>query len=305
MDVETSENSIPSPVSVRNSLAPLIERYAVEEGVTETQYPGLILGRFNKPVPRYPLVYSPSVCVVAQGRKHVYSANERVVYDPLHYLVVALPLPLEAEVVIASPERPFLALALEIDMSMIGKLLLEMAEEEQPEEDNRLGKSIYTSNMNEDLLNAVNRLLQALETPVTRRILGPGAVWEILYHVLKGEQGAFLRSIVLRNGGAKNIMGVIRHLQANYNKPHNITSMARHAGMSKSTLHHVFEKFVGQSPIQYLKKIRLHQARMFIVGQGYNASEAAHGVGYNSTSQFSREFKRQFGFLPSRAAENL
>ncbi len=180
MNAKPSENPNLSPDSVRNSLASLIEHYAVEEGVTETQYPGLILGRFNKPVHRY-LVYSPSVCVVAQGRKHVYSANERVVYDPLHYLVVALPLPLEAEVVIASPKRPFLALALEIDMSMIGKLLLEMAEEEQLKEDNRIGKAIYASNMNEDLLNAVERLLRALETPVTRQILGPGAVWEILF----------------------------------------------------------------------------------------------------------------------------
>ena len=305
MNAEPSENPNPSPVSVRNSLAPLIERYALEEGVTETQYPGLILGRFNRPVPRYPLVYSPSVCVVAQGRKQVYSANERVVYDPLHYLVVALPLPLEAEVVIASPKRPFLALALEIDMSMIGKLLLEMAEEEQLEEDNRLGKSIYTSNMNEDLLNAVKRLLRALETPVTRRILGPGAVWEILYHVLKGEQGAFLRSIVLRNGGSKSIMRVVRYLQENYNKQHNINSIARYAGMSKSTLQHVFKRFVDQSPIQYLKKIRLHQARLMIVGKGYNASDAAHEVGYNSTSQFSREFKRLFGLPPSRSAEIL
>ncbi|MBW1969432.1 MAG: AraC family transcriptional regulator [Deltaproteobacteria bacterium] len=305
MNAEPSENRNPPPVSVRNSLAPLIERYAMEEGVTETQYPGLILGRFNRPVPRYPLVYSPSVCVVAQGRKQVYSANERVVYDPLHYLVVALPLPLEAEVVIASPKRPFLALALEIDMSMIGKLLLEMAEEEQLEEDNRLGKSIYTSNMNEDLLNAVKRLLRALETPVTRRILGPGAVWEILYHVLKGEQGAFLRSIVLRNGGSKSIMRVVRYLQENYNKQHNINSIARYAGMSKSTLQHVFKRFVDQSPIQYLKKIRLHQARLMIVGKGYNASDAAHEVGYNSTSQFSREFKRLFGLPPSRSAENL
>jgi len=305
MNAEPSENPNPSPAAVRNSLAPLIERYAVEEGVTETQYPGLILGRFNRPVPRYPLVYSPSICVVAQGRKHVYSANERVVYDPLHYLVVALPLPLEAEVAIASPKRPFLALALEIDMSMIGKLLLEMAEEEQLEQDNRSGKAIYASNMNNDLLNAVERLLRALETPVTRRILGPVAAWEILYHVLKGEQGAFLRSIVLRNGGSKNIIGVVRYLQENYNKPHNISSMARYAGMSKSTLHHVLERVVGQSPIQYLKKMRLHQARLMIVGEGFNASEAAHEVGYNSTSQFSREFKRQFGLPPSHAAENL
>ena len=268
MNAEPSKNPTLSPDSVRNSLAPLIERYAVEEGVNETQYPGLILGRFNKPVPRYPLVYSPSICVVAQGRKHVYAGNERVVYDPLHYLVVALPLPLEAEVIIASPKRPFLALALEIDMSMIGKLLLEMAEDEQPEEDNRSGNSVYASKMNNDLLSAVTRLLRSLETPATRRIIGPGAVWEILYHMLKGEQGAFLRSIVLRNGGSKGIMRVVRFLQQNYSKPHNIATIAGYAGMSKSALHHVFERFVGQSPIQYLKKIRLHQAQLMIVGKG-------------------------------------
>lgn len=188
---------------------------------------------------------------------------------------------------------------------MTGKLLLEMAEEVQLEENIRLGKAIYASNMNSDLLNAVERLLRALETPVTRRILGPGAVREILYHVLKGEQGAFLRSIVLRNGGSTSIMRVVRYLQENYNKQHNITSITRYAGMSKSALHHVFERFVDQSPIQYLKKIRLHQVRLMIVGKGYNASEAAHEVGYNSSSQFSREFKRQFGLPPSRAAENL
>jgi len=305
MKTEASENTIPTPVSVRNSLAPLIERYAMEEGVTETQYPGLSLGRFNKPVARYPLVYSPSVCVVAQGRKHVYSANERVVYDPLNYLVVALPLPLEAEVVIASTAEPFLALALEIDMPMIGRLLLEMTEEGQIEEGNQIGNSICTSSMNEDLLNTIQRLLQALETQTTRRILGPGAVWEILYHVLKGEQGAFLRSMVLQNGGSKSIMRVVRYLHKSYNEQHNIASIARYAGMSTSTLHHAFEKLVGQSPIQYLKKIRLHQARLMIVGDGSNASEAANEVGYNSASQFSREFKRQFGLPPSRAAESL
>ena len=155
------------------------------------------------------------------------------------------------------------------------------------------------------LLNAVERLLRALESPTTRRILGPGAIWEILYHAIKGEQGAFLRSIILRNGGHKSIMRVVRYLQESYNKQHDIISIARYACMSKSTLHHVFERFVGQSPIQYLKKIRLHQARLMIVGNGFNASEAAHEVGYNSTSQFSREFKRQFGLPPSRAAESL
>ena len=125
-----TNDSSPKHTSVQNTLVPLIEKFAVKEGVTETEWPGLVLGRSSQPVPRFPLLYVPSICVVAQGRKHVYVADDRIVYDPLHYLVVALPMPLEAEIVEASAKEPFLSMALEIDVSMVGKLLLEMAEEE-------------------------------------------------------------------------------------------------------------------------------------------------------------------------------
>jgi AraC-like DNA-binding protein len=302
----TTNGSSPSYTSVRNSLVPLIEKYALEEGVTETEWPGLVVGRSNQPVPRFPLLYSPSICVVAQGRKRVYVADEHIIYDPLHYLVVALPMPLEAEIVVASAEQPFLSLALEIDVSMVGKLLLEMAEEEhRPEAKINPTQAIYASPMNDDLLDAVVRLLRALETPVDRRILGPGVVREMLYHILRGEQGSLIRAIALRDSGSHRIAQIVRFLQENYNQSLDISSIARFSGMGNSTLHHVFENIVGQSPIQYLKKIRLHQARLMIVSNGLSASEAAYNVGYNNASQFSREFKRQFGMPPSRAAEIL
>lgn len=302
----TSNISNPAYTSVRNKLAPLIEKYALEEGVTETDWPGLIVGRFSQPVSRYPLLYSPSICVVAQGIKHVYVAEDHIIYDPLHYLVVTLPLPLEAEIVVASPNKPFLALALEIDVSMVGKLLLEMAEEEhRPEVKLNPTQAIYASPMDDDLLDAFERFLGALENPVDRRILGPGAVKEILYHILRGEQGSILRALALRDSGSHRITQIVRFMQENFNQSLDISSIARFAGMGNSTLHHVFEKIVGQSPIQYLKKIRLHQARLMIVSNGLSASEAAYKVGYNNASQFSREFKRQFGLPPSRAAEIL
>ncbi len=292
--------------SAQNTLVPLIEKYALKEGVTETEWPGLIVGRSSQPVPRFPLLYSPSICVVAQGRKHVYVTDDQIIYDPLHYLVVTLPMPLEAEIVEASAKKPFLSLALEIDVSMVGKLLLEMAEEERrPEAKINPTQAIYVSPMDDDLLDAVVRLLRALENPVNRRVLGPGAVKEILFHILRGEQGSFLRALALRDSGSHRIAQIVRFLQENYHQSLDISSIARFAGMGNSTLHHVFEKIVGQSPIQYLKKIRLHQARLMIVSSGLNASEAAYKVGYNNTSQFSREFKRQFGLPPSRAGEIL
>ncbi len=290
----------------QNPLVPLIERVAVAEGITETEWPGLILGRFNKPVPRYPLVYTPSICVVAQGQKNVYIGEDCIVYDPLHYLIVALPMPLEAEVINIEPDKPFLALALEIDISMVGKLLLEMSEDAiMPEMNTQFSKAIYASSMTKDLQNAFERLLGTLQNPIELNILGPGTVKEILFHILKGDQGSFLRTLALRDSGSQRIARTIRYLQENYKQSIDVSSIAKFAGMGNSTLHHAFEKFVGQSPIQYLKKIRLHQARLMIVSHGLNASEAAYQVGYNNISQFSREFKRQFGFPPSHAAENL
>jgi AraC-like DNA-binding protein len=301
-----TNGSSPKHTSVPNTLVPFIEKYALDEGVTETPWPGLVVGRSDKPVPRFPLLYSPSLCIVAQGRKHVYLADDHISYDPLHYLVVTLPMPLEAEIVEASAKQPFLSLALEIDVSMVGKLLLEMAEEElQPETMINPTQAIYASPMTADLLEAVLRLFRALENPIDRRILGPGAVTEILYHILRGEQGSFLRALALRDGGSHRIAQIVRFLQENYNQSLDISSIAGFAGMGNSTLHHAFEKIVGQSPIQYLKKIRLHQARLMIVSNGLGASEAAYNVGYNNPSQFSREFKRQFGLPPSRAAEIL
>jgi len=302
----TANRSSFTHTSVHNSLVPLIEKYTLEEGVTETEWPGLVVGRSNQPVPRYPVLYSPSLCVIAQGRKYVYMANNKIIYDPLHYLVVSLPMPIEAEVVVASQKQPFLSMVLEIDVSMVGKLLLEMAEEEQrPETKIKLTPAIYASRMNDALLEVLVRLFRALENPLDRRILGPGAMREIIYHLLRGEQGSFLRALALRDSGSHRIAQIVRFLQENYSQSLNISSIARFAGMGNSTLHHVFDKIVGQSPIQYLKRIRLHQARLLILSNGLNASEAAYRVGYNNASQFSREFKRQFGLPPSRAAELL
>ncbi len=301
-----NSSSKPGIPAVEHPLLHLIKQHAVDEGITHTKWPGLILGRSNQPVPRYPLVYMPSICVVAQGRKHVYKGDECIVYDPFHYLIVGLTMPLEAEIITASPQRPFLALALEIDISMLGRLFLEIAEKDhQHEKDLGQPQAIHARPIDEEILTVFGRLMQLLDSPVDLKILGPGVVKEILYRLLQGEQGSFLRELPLQNSESQRVANIVRYLQENLHQSHNISSIAGFAGMAKSTLHHVFEKTVGQSPIQYLKKIRLHQAHSFIIGNGLSASEAAYKVGYNNISQFSREFKRQFGLSPSRAAKRV
>ncbi len=303
MENHRSKTGIPAP---DHPLLSLIEHYAVEEGITQTKWPGLVFGRSNRPIPRYPLEYMPSICVVAQGRKEVFMGNECIIYDPFHYLVVGLPIPLEAEILEASPQQPFLALALEIDMSFLGKLLLEIEEKNHPLHKRQVdGQAVYSCPIDKELLKAFVRFLRLLETPDDLNILGPGIVKEILYNVLKGGQGSFLRDLPFRNSESQRVATVVRYIQENYTQSHNISSIAGFAGMAKSTLHHAFEKTVGQSPIQYLKKIRLHNARKLIVINGQSASEAAYNVGYSSASQFSREYKRQFGLPPSQTAEHV
>lgn len=283
----------------RNLIAPLIEQYAVNEGPTETICPGLILGRSSRTTPRLPFAYNPCICLVGQGKKNVYTDKDMLTYDPLHYLVVSLPMPLETQIVKASEEQPLLALILEIDISIVGKLLLNMDNNVQLNKNTPAAQAIYASPLNNELLNAFVRLLRLLDKPEDLRILGEGIINEILYYVLKGEQGTYLRALALQDNSSLRIAKVVRYINENYDKSLNIKSIADYACMGQSTLHHAFEKTIGQSPIQYLKKIRLHNARVMISSKGMNISEAAYKVGYNNISQFSREFKRQFGHAPS------
>ncbi|MCP4294073.1 MAG: AraC family transcriptional regulator [Proteobacteria bacterium] len=299
MNIKKSFNEV-----TENPLINYLSHHAVEEGVTQTAWPGLILAKSSQPISRFSVLYKPSVCVVVQGRKCAYVGDQRFVYDPLHYLIVGLPLPLEAEILEASEEKPFYVLSLEIDFSMLGKLLLEIAEvKPEPSKKREEEPAICTTPMDEKLSGSFERLLALLGSPTDLKIIGSGIVKEILYRLLQGDQSTFLRSLVNRDSSSQRISQVVRYLQDNYHQPLNVSSIAKYAGMASSTLHHLFEKVTGQSPIQYLKKIRLHQAREMIVSRRLNASEAAYEVGYNNVSQFSREFKRQFNLPPSRAFE--
>ncbi len=297
-----SVNSVDDINKMKNTLASLIEKNTDKDSATETLFPGLFLGHSSKSVPRFPLIYKPSICVIAQGKKEIFTEKKSIIYDPFHYLVVALPIPLEAQIT-ASSNESFLGLSLEVDMSAVGKLLISMKDQSHKlNKDPALEQdAIYSSPLSKEVLNAFIRLLELLDDPSDLKILGEGIINEIVYYVLKGEQGSYLRSLALQDTKSLRIAKVIRYLNDNIHKSLNIDSIADFAGMGNSTLHHAFEKAVGQSPIQYLKKIRLHQAKLMITSRGMNVSEAAYNVGYNNISQFSREFKRQFGHTPSQS----
>jgi AraC-like DNA-binding protein len=285
----------------RKRLASLLSEVAVHEGTHRTLVEGVEVSRRSRSSPRAPVVYQPNIVVVGQGRKRGYLGDKVYQYDPFNYLVLSVPLPAECEWT-ASPEEPLLLVAINVDPTMLGEMLLEMDEPLPP-----IGptpRGISTTPMSEELGGAVIRLLECLKSPLDSHMLGRQTVREIVYRVLQGEQGGALRSLASRDEHFSRIARVLKYIHAEYARPLSAEELARRAGMSVSAFHHNFKLVTASSPLQYLKRIRLDQARRLMAHDGYNASTAARAVGYESPSQFSREFKRLFGVTPAEEAEH-
>lgn len=285
----------------RLRLAELIEALTVHDGEHRTRVEGVLLWRASAPIPRHPVVYQPRIVVVAQGRKRGYLGGQMYSYDPYQYLVLAVPLPFECETE-ATLDEPLLGVAMDIDSTVLGEMLLEM-DEDAPKAS--VPRGIYSSPLTTELSDAVIRLMECLASPLDSRMLGRQLVREILYRVLRGEQGDALRALANRNDHFTQIARVLRYIHADYARPLTTNALARMAGMSVSVFHQNFKQVTDTSPIQYIKQVRLHRARTLMAYDGHNAGTAAAAVGYESQSQFGREFKRLFGVTPAQDAVNL
>lgn len=279
-----------------------VQKAAPEPGVHSTQIEGLLAIRIVEPFARRPVMYRMCLCLAAQGRKVCHLDDHSLVYSPNHYLLSTLALPVESEIPEASEERPYLGIVLEVDPAEVGRLLidLETAVESEPDSavDRSAGPGLVSCAMDESMQSTASRLLEASLDERDARILGPGLVRELLYRVLTGPHAGVLKDAVSRHSSLARIARVIRFLGANYRDSTDVDAMAQRAGMSTSALHLHFKRATTMSPIQYVKKLRLHQARELLLS-GRGASEAAFEVGYASASQFSREFRRLFGVAPS------
>jgi AraC-like DNA-binding protein len=281
-------------------LARLLGEVAVHEGIHRTLVEGVEVVRISEPAPRAPIVYQPKILIVGQGRKRAFLGGEVYRYDAYNYLVLSVPLPAECEAE-ASPEEPLLLLAVNVEPTMLGEMMLEMDEPLLPAGPTPRG--ISSTPMSEELARAVIRLLECLKSPLDSRILGRQTVREIVYRVLQGEQGGALRALASRDDHFARIARVLRHIHSDFTKPFTVEELARKAGMSVAAFHHYFKLVTASSPLRYLKRIRLDHAKRLMAHDGYNASTAARAVGYESASQFSREFKRLFGATPLEEAE--
>ena len=283
-------------------LAELLGDLARGEGFSPSRLPGVKFMRSTSPIVRGQVSYDPSIVIVAQGRKRGYLGGQTFTYDANHYLVLSVPLPFECETV-ASPDGPLLGISIGVTPAVVAEIMMEM-EKALPIP---MGKpqAIRANPLDDRMYDAAIRLVRALGSADEARILAPQVVREITYRVLCGEEGGTLRALAAPHTHFGQISRALQRIHTDYATPIDMASLASEAGMSISTFHAHFKAVTSSPPLQYLKTIRLHKARMLMVNEGQTASSACRLVGYESASQFNREVKRFFGDTPAAVAEEL
>lgn len=281
----------------RKKLAALLSDILPHETSLATPVAGLGLFRIDRSFPRTPFSYNAEIFILAQGEKRAYLGDNVYHYDPSRYLVLPVPLPVDCEG-IAAPDKPILGLTIAIDPIEVGEILLDM--EDAPKEPRSLPRGIYGAAMTEALYDAAMRLVQAIAGAQDAKVLAPMIKREIIYRVLQGEKGEVLQALAHRNRRFFQIAKVLQKIHESYSAGFDIEKLARELDMSSSTFHSSFKAVTDTSPLQYIKSVRLHKARTLMIQDGLNASMAALQVGYESPSQFNREYKRLFGVTPAR-----
>ncbi|MDF5710526.1 MAG: AraC family transcriptional regulator [Nostoc sp. S4] len=245
----------------------------------------------------------PAFCAIAQGSKEVLLGCDRYQYDPMHYLLATVELPIVSHILEASKAQPYLSLRLDLDSTLVGSVMVEAGYPSIQRGANV--KAIDVSPLDAPLLDAVVRLVRLLDSPTEAHVLAPLIKREIIYRLLMGEQGSRLRHIAILGGYTHHIALAVDKLRKDFDQPLRIESIARELGMSVSGFHHHFKSVTAMSPLQFQKQLRLQEARRLMLTENLDASSAAYRVGYDDASHFNREYKRLFGTPPIRDVEQL
>ncbi len=280
----------------QQELSARVARLAPFDGTHQSLLPSLALTRSSAPTLRMPTVYQPCLGIVVQGRKRALLNDEVFHYDALNYLVVSVTLPGMSQVLEATPEHPYLSLRLNLDLEEIARLVLELGD--RGPSPAAADRGLFVARLDESLLDAVLRMVKLLDTPEDIAVLAPVVQREIYYRILRGELGYRLVDLAQCEGGNHRIVRAIEWLKQNYAVPLRIEALADAVHMSQSALHHRFKAVTAMSPLQYQKHLRLHEARRMMFADGIESATAGHRVGYESASQFSREYRRLFGAPP-------
>lgn len=284
-------------------LAALVDKYSNGEGVHATAIKGLFCIRLTAPNMKLPAVYQPSICVILQGAKQVLLEEEMYRYAPPQFLAVSVDLPLLGQVVEASAERPYLCLQIEIDPRLIGELITQSPDAAWSRDDTPRG--LFVGTLDRATRETVLRLTRLLETPKDIPVLAPMMLRELHYRLLSSEYGRVIAQMAIAGSNAHKIGEIIRRIRAQLASPIRVEELATKANMSPSSFYQHFKAVTAMSPLQFQKRLRLTEARHILLSENVDAATTAYRVGYQSVSQFSREYARMFGAPPIRDIEGI
>lgn len=300
---DSSPTNLPSRAFATQKLAKLIDRWTGDANQYDTPISGLRFSRWTTPTPPTSYTHNPSICLIAQGRKRVLLGEESFIYDANHFLISSVDLPIITNIIEASEEQPYLGLIMELELTEISQLIVdsELAFTQAKEAQ----KGIAVGELSESLLDAFVRLAELLDEGQNIKILAPIIKREIFYRLLMSEQGTRLHQIVTAGSHSHQIAKAIDWLKNNFVKPLSVGDLASFTGMSKSSFYTHFRSMTSMTPLQFQKKLRLSEARRLMLTENLDAMAATFKVGYESPSQFSREYSRLFGAPPSKDIKSL
>lgn len=305
MDTANANPSDYAEQRLHASRQELVDRIAAalqEDGVSEP-LPGLHLARLSTPSERIHSVLAPSFCGIAQGSKVVFVGDTRYQYDAFNYFLSTIAVPRVSQVLEASSQQPYLSFRLELDPTLVGSVLVEVGHVIPTT--NADVRAMDVSSLHVELLDAVVRLVRLSDSPEEARMPMPLIKREIIYRLLTSAQGARLGHLVVAGGYTSNIARAVERLREDYNQSLRVEELAQELGMSVSSFHQHFKAVTAMSPLQFQKRLRLQEARRLMLSENFDATSAAHHVGYNDASHFSREYKSMFGEPPARDVQRL
>lgn len=300
---ELPSNTSSTLASAIEKLAKHIEKWANGSNQYDTEIPGLRFSRWATPTPPTSYTHNPSICLIAQGRKRVLLGEDSFVYDANHFLISSVDLPIIANIIEASEDKPYLGVIMELDLTEISQLIVDS--ELTFNQSKEAQKGIAVGELSEPLLDAFLRLIELLDEGQSIKILAPIIKREIFYRLLITEQGARLNQIVTAGSHSHQIAKAIDWLKNNFVKPLSVSELAAYSGMSKSAFYTHFRSMTSMTPLQFQKKLRLSEARRLMLTENLDAMATTFKVGYESPSQFSREYSRLFGAPPSKDIKSL
>jgi AraC-like DNA-binding protein len=265
-------------------------------------FPGFSISRVSTPRETARGVYEPAFCFVAQGAKEAQLGDEVFRFDPNHYMIYTVDLPLIYRVADAAPERPYIGFSLNLDPAVVASVIVES--EVKVKKGSGNAKAMNVNPVGEELMDAVVRLVRLIDDPRGWKVLGPLITREIVYRLLERGQGPRLAHL-LSFGDTERISKAVAHLRTHFDEPVKMEKIAQELGMSVSRFHHHFKSVTAMSPLQYQKHVRLQEARRLMLSENLDAASAGFRVGYEDPAYFSRDYKKQFGAPPQRDVARL